>query len=257
MKTHDAPRRPGHPCWFDLFTSDAGKVVPFYEAVFPWEIRDLGSDLNHYRIGYVGGRAAAGIGEIPADAKYEAAWMIHFASEDVAAQAEIARGLGGVVLMEPHRVPGQGSFAILRDPTGAEFALWQAESNIGAEISEAPGAMRWCEVNTRDPDEARRFYEVILNAKATRMDGPGTPYYRLMQDDAPLAGILQMTKEWEGIDPHWMPYFGVQDAAAAADAAAANGGSVAVEPFETPGGRIAVLVDPAGASFSVMELSVG
>ena len=253
MKTHDAPRPPGHPCWFDLFTPDPEKVIPFYEAIFPWEIRDLGPDLNHYRIGYVDGRAAAGIGTIPSDATYESGWLIHFASQDVAAQAEIARGLGGVVLMKPHHVPGQGRFAILRDPTGAEFALWEAESNIGAEIAEAPGAMRWCEVNTRDSDAARRFYEVILSAEATRMDGPGTTYYRLMQDDTPLAGILQMTKEWEGIDPHWMPYFQTEDAAAAADAATAAGGSVGVPPFETPFGRIAVLSDPAGAHFSVME----
>ena len=253
MKTHDTPRTPGYPCWFDLFTPDPEKVVPFYEAVFPWEIRDLGPEMNHYRIGYVDGRAAAGMGELPSGAKYRPAWMIHFAAQDVAAQAEIARGLGGVVLMEPHRVPGQGRFVILRDPTGAEFALWEAEANVGAEISEAPGAMRWCEVNTRDSDRAKAFYEVLLNAEAVLMETPGTTYYQLMQGDAPLAGILQMTKEWEGVDPHWMPYFQVQDATSAAEAAKAANGSVAVPPFDTPFGRIAVLSDPAGAHFSIME----
>jgi predicted enzyme related to lactoylglutathione lyase len=52
---------------------------------------------------------------------------------------------------------------------------------------------------------------------------------------------------------HWHVYFGTDDADAAAATAAEQGGTVAVPPFDTPVGRIAVLGDPQGAVFSVIK----
>jgi predicted enzyme related to lactoylglutathione lyase len=52
-----------------------------------------------------------------------------------------------------------------------------------------------------------------------------------------------------------MNYFAVDDCDKAAEKAAELGGSVAQGPFDSPYGRIAVLADPSGASFSVMRLA--
>jgi predicted enzyme related to lactoylglutathione lyase len=57
-----------------------------------------------------------------------------------------------------------------------------------------------------------------------------------------------------GIPPHWDIYFG----AASVDSTAAKvtelGGTVMVEPFDIPVGRMAVCVDPQGAMFSLFEM---
>ena len=63
-----------------------------------------------------------------------------------------------------------------------------------------------------------------------------------------------MNEQWpEEIPAHWMAYFAVVDADAAARKVAELGGTVSVEPFDLPDvGRIAVVNDLEGAVFSVM-----
>ena len=88
-------------------------------------------------------------------------------------------------------------------------------------------------------------------------DAIATTYLVLAIGGEDVAGILEMTDEWEGIPPHWMAYFEVPDCDAAAAAAREAGGTVSVEPFDLPYGRIAVLTDPFGAVFSVNQTPDG
>jgi predicted enzyme related to lactoylglutathione lyase len=63
-----------------------------------------------------------------------------------------------------------------------------------------------------------------------------------------------MTDDWPAeIPPHWMPYFAVDDADATAARAPELGGNTNVPPNDIPPGRIAVLSDPAGAHFSIIQ----
>lgn len=253
MKSHDAPRPEGHPCWFDLMTRDPARVEDFYRAVFGWTLEDQGEDYDHYRMAYADGRAAAGIGTIPDDAVYPPAWTVHFAVDDVDERTAAARELGAEIALDVREIPKMGRFSILQDPTGATFALWEAGGHIGAQVAQAHGAMTWCEVNTHDAEAAKAFYTALLSATAEPMEGTGTTYYSLMKGGAAVGGILQMTKEWAGIPPHWMPYFQADDADDAVAAAGEAGGKVGVAPFDTPFGRISVINDPAGAVFSVLQ----
>ena len=67
-----------------------------------------------------------------------------------------------------------------------------------------------------------------------------------------VGGMLEMTREWEGIPSTWMVYFATRDTDETAKRATELGGSVGAPPFDTAFGRIAVLVDPAGGHFSVV-----
>ncbi len=51
-----------------------------------------------------------------------------------------------------------------------------------------------------------------------------------------------------------MIYIAVDDVDAACEKAKQLGGAVRVEPMDIPVGRLAVLTDPAGASFSILKL---
>jgi predicted enzyme related to lactoylglutathione lyase len=180
-------------------------------------------------------------------------WTVYFASEDAAADCERVKELGGQVMVEPMVISDSGSMAICVDPTGAAFGFWQANQHIGSGAENEHGSMTWCEVNTRDSAAAREFYSKLLNATTSKMEG--MDYYMIQRGDDMLAGILQMDEQWEGIPPHWMAYFAVDNTDATFERAVAAGGKLQVPAFDMAYGRMAVLSDPAGATFSIVQLA--
>ena len=70
-----------------------------------------------------------------------------------------------------------------------------------------------------------------------------------------IAGIDQMGVDWHGIPPHWLIYITVDDCDAAAARAEELGGAINRPPADVPNvGRFAVLTDPGGALFAVIQL---
>jgi len=259
MTRHDKAPAPGTPCWFDLLSPDAEAAAAFYAALFGWTYDVSGSEHGRYHTAMVDGRPAAGIGQRQEGTHAPSAWTVHLAAGDAAAMSDRVTELGGSVLSEPAEVRGLGHLAIVQDPGGAVFGLWQPLTHHGFGITHEHGTMGWCEVNVPDGEAAKAFYAELMGAEARRLESDAVPtaYYVLWKDDDAVAGILEMTAEWQGVPPHWMPYFEVEDCDAAARAAEAAGGSVSVQPFDTEYGRIAVVTDPFGAAFSVNQTSAG
>lgn len=255
MPQHDGPRAEGLPCWVDLSAPDVDAAAAFYRSILGWEFAETGPEYGGYRMASRGGRFAAGVGPQEGDAP--AVWVLYFAVESADRTAERARELGGTVLVEPFDVATQGRMAVVADPSGAAFGLWQAGEHHGFQVSGEPGGFGWAEVNTPDADAARDFYTALFDASSAIVENPATTYYSLSKDGAAIGGVLQMTAEWEGIPPHWMPYFEVDDMDAAVARAKDGGGTVAVEPFATPLGRIAVVGDQAMAFFSLLQRGAG
>jgi len=242
----------GTPSWFDLMTDDVEGARAFYGKVFDWEF-DVGSpDSGFYSIAKRRGRKAAGMGQKPADASFPNAWTVYFAVDDCDAAVALASEHGAHVSMQPMDVFDQGRMAMLADPTGGVYGLWQPGAHRGAEITAEHGAMAWCEVNTRDLDRATDYYSAVYDLSPREIDMPSR-YATLHRGEPAVAGVLQMTDEWGDMPPHWMPYFAVADADAACAVIAAEGGNVAHGPFDTPYGRMAVCTDPSGAAFSVIR----
>lgn len=255
MPRVETPRPRGTPCWFDVMSPDVERSADFYARLFGWTYDASGPEFGHYHLAKVKDRAAAGVGQMQPGAEYPSAWTVYMMADDAAAMAEDAARRGGKVVGGVHEVPGMGRLAILQDPAGVTFGLWEPRAHAGAEVAHEHGAMGWCEANVPDADAARDFYTGLLGLNAHRLDDPDMPttYHVLSNGDENVAGILQMTKEWEGVPPHWMVYFEVRDADAACATADAAGGTVSVPPFDTSFGRIAILNDPFGAVFSVNE----
>ena len=254
MTTRTTKRSAGEPTWIDLATTDLAVAKNFYQQVFGWDFFDTGPDFGHYHFALSQGRNAAGVGLIwPPDSPQPSAWTIYFASDDAAADSERVKALGGQVMVEPMTIGDSGAMAICVDPTGAVFGLWQALNHIGAGVEEEHGSMTWREVNTRDAAAASVFYGKLLNLTAHKTEFAGTDYYYLQRGDKMCAGILQMDTNWEGIPPHWMGYFQVDNTDTAVERAVAAGGKVHVPAFDMEYGRMAVIGDPAGAVFSIIQ----
>ena len=52
--------------------------------------------------------------------------------------------------------------ALLADPEGAAFSVWQARQHRGAQVVNEPGSLNFNVLNTRDPEAAKRFYGAVF-----------------------------------------------------------------------------------------------
>ncbi|HRE90463.1 MAG TPA: VOC family protein, partial [Myxococcota bacterium] len=224
--------------------------------LFGWSFDIQGPEYGNYAVAMKDGGVAAGMGQLPPDAGFPPSWTVYFAVESADAAAGAAAQQGGQVMMPPMDVGTQGRMAILVDKTGAVFGVWQPKDHTGATIVQEPGSMAWCEVNTRDAAGARAFYEGTFGLSTKPIEaGGGTEYYTMHLGELTVAGILQMTAEWGELPPHWIAYFAVEDTDASAERVKALGGKVMHGPFDTPYGRMAVVMDPQGAVFSIIKPS--
>ena len=244
----------GAPTWFDLMTPDAPKTRDFYQALFGWQYIVSGPEMGYYSMAQLNGHMAAGISPTMPGNNNPSVWSVYLATNDIKADSARIVQLGGQLIVEPMQVADQGWMVIAIDPTGAAFRLWQGGQHIGATITEEPGSMAWCEVNTRDAVKARDFYCALYGL--TWEPVQGMEYYTLKDGEQYLAGVLQMDHNWpDSIPAHWIPYFSVASADETAKLAAQNGGQVRIEPFDSPHGRIAWIADPFGATFVVVAMT--
>jgi len=242
----------GTPCWFDLMTSDRAGAVAFYGQLFGWQVTAGDPEYGHYGMCQLDGDNVAGLGPLPPGAAFPPAWTIYFASADAAHTARAITEAGGRLVVAPMEVPAAGVMVIATDPTGAVFGVWEPRGHVGATRVHEPGAMAWCEVNTRDAARAASFYATVFGLEARPMDNPHMVYQTLHKGEVAAAGVLQMTEAWGDLPPHWMPYFQVVDCDASAARGKELGGAVMHGPFDTPFGRMAVIRDPQGAVFMIM-----
>ncbi len=121
---------PGRICWNELLSTDAEAAQRFYSAVFGWQPqpKDMGP-YGLYRIQMLGDKQAAGLMQNPQNGA-PSAWLSYFLTMHLQGDTELAKSLGGTPLMENAPIPGLGAFSMLKDPTGAVFALF--EPNMAA-----------------------------------------------------------------------------------------------------------------------------
>ncbi|RMH87109.1 MAG: VOC family protein [Actinomyces sp.] len=120
-----------------------------------------------------------------------------------------------------------------------------------------PGTPSWIELATPDPAAAERFYGPLMGwSFHTEPAGEDATYTMVLRDGEPVAGLMTQPPEQieMGLPALWNTYVTVESADEAAARAAGAGGSVMAPPFDVMDvGRMAVVVDPAGAVTCVWE----
>jgi uncharacterized protein len=245
-------------CWVDLSTTDAASAKRFYGELFGWSHEDLpAGEHGVYTMLRRGGLDVAALSELSPEQRELSApphWLCYVAVDDADESAGRVKSLGGKVLAGPFDVPGAGRMALVADPGGASFALWQAREQAGAGLAGKPGAMCWHELATRDVRQSAAFYGELFGWVPRTIDESASPHGTWQRAGRDLGGLIEMTNEWGDLPPHWMVYFAVEDADASAARASALGGKVCVLPADVPEvGRFAVIDDPQGATFSILQ----
>ena len=146
--------------------------------------------------------------------------------------------------------------AILQDPTGAVFQVWEPKKHIGARIMNEAGALCWTELTTSNTTAAEAFYTQLFGW-TPKHSAAGAPmeYTEFSVAGSPSIGMMPKPAQMPPQVPSfWMPYFQVTSVDTSASKAKELGGKVMVGPNEIPGtGRFAVLTDPQGAAFAVYQ----
>ncbi|MFG3496466.1 VOC family protein [Streptomyces sp. NPDC047928] len=260
---------PGTPAWFDLGSPDVAASADFYSRLFDWTatvVSDPGA--GGYTTFASDGRLVAAVAEHQIDTPYHrpygpgqqhgmpAMWAVYFATDDADALTKRAETAGGEIVMSSMDVMGLGRMAVVADPAGAAFAVWQKLGMEGAEITGVPGSVGWVELVTDDIPAARDFYAATLGMtpRDVALEGVTDPVWQI--GPTAVAGTRALG-DTGAVRAHWAVSFAVRDCDAAVRRAVELGGTVENAAHDTPRGRRAELLDPLGASFSVVELADG
>ena len=246
----------GTPTWADCATTDLDASEAFYAELFGWTARrEPGSGGRVYSIQMLGDKMVAGIYELDESMRATGIpphWSTYIEVDDVDAAVARAKTGGGKVIEAPFDEADVGRMAVIQDSVGAFVNLWHQAPGQGETLFNAPGSMIWNELITKEPESAAGFYETVLGVQSEVMDMQ-PPYTVLKSGDRVVAGILAMTPEMGDMPASWDVYFGTEDTDATVAKAVRAGGKALREPFDTPGGRMAVLQDPQGAVFEVIN----
>lgn len=252
----------GRFLWHDLMTSDVEGATRFYGSVAGWTTTpfgagDAGEGKPPYLMWLAGGRPVGGVTTRPDDsASPPAFWMAHVGTPDLDATYAAALALGARSHVPPTVIPSVGRFAIVADPQGAPFSLYEpadATAAAAGSAAAAPsvGGFAWYELATRDAGAALEFYGRLFGWERTGASDMGAmgEYVMYGQGERTYGGMFNAGA---GVTPAWLLYIHVDSVERAVEAVRAGGGEVQHGPVAVPGGgRIAQCRDPQGGAFAV------
>ncbi|MDZ5662279.1 VOC family protein [Nocardioides sp. S-58] len=269
METQQRTYPAGVTSWVDLEQPDLGATQAFYGGLFGWQFEVVGG--GEYVIARLDGRDAAGLGEGDGDGS---AWTTYVAVDDADATTARVAAAGGTVV-EPVGVVGSaGRMAVVDDPAGARFRLWEAGHRLGAQVTNAPGSWNFSDLHGVDADTVERFYADVFGWVVTDV-GFGRMIRRPGYGDHVAATVDPGIHERQaGVSvpdgfadaigwivardpeesPHWHVTFTVADRDAAAADVVRLGGTVLASD-DTDWTRTARVRDPQGAQLTLSQFS--
>ena len=249
----------GKIVWHDLMTTDTRAAISFYGKLMGWGTMPFDKDPS-YLMWTNHGEPLGGVVPLPEESRRMGtppSWLMYVGVPSVETTVQQARTMGARVLVGPGDIPDGGRYAIVADPQGAVFAVYSGtQPTPDAEVEPKPGEFSWHELVTNDWQAAWRFYEPLFGwVKADAMDmGPAGIYQMFSRKGRLLGGMYNRPPDVPA--PNWLCYASVNSADDAAAKTLKLGAKVVQGPMEVPGGdRIAVILDPQGASFALHSRS--
>ncbi|MDX2151649.1 MAG: VOC family protein [Bryobacteraceae bacterium] len=247
-------------CWVELGTPDTAGAKQFYTDLFGWDVEEVPMGPSEtYTMFRTQGLQHAAMYRLQPEHLAQGVpphWAVYIATDNADASAAKARELGATILAGPFDVRSSGRMAILKDPHGATFAVWQANEHIGARIAGVPGTLCWTELVTPDAKGSKQFYTSLF-PWSTKVGASAVPDSQIEYTEWQLAGqSIGGMMEMKDLPPHWMPYFLVSNCAESVQLAQELKAHVQFGPMPIAGvGDFAVLRDPQGAHFTAISLS--
>jgi predicted enzyme related to lactoylglutathione lyase len=119
---------PGDWIWTSLLTPDPDHDAGFYQSLFDYDVFEVASNptASQHLVLSTEKYARASVNSLPpAKQQVHAHWLNYVRVDDAVATARQITNLGGHVLVEPHLDRHGGRIAIVSDPQGATFGLFE------------------------------------------------------------------------------------------------------------------------------------
>lgn len=239
----------------DLMCTDPDAGARFYNELFGWkttELKVMGFTVRRLSLGE---QVLGAVMPFDKSLGYPSHWVPYVYVESVEDCCKRVSELGGDVCMGATEIP-PGRFALVNDRRKALFSPFTPKGGGPAEppTPASAGSFCWDELLTNDTDGAKTFYTSLFGWGSKEWDmGPAGKYTLLLRGEGPIAGIMNMPASAPH-PPMWLSYVAVDDADGTAERAKKSGGTVAAAPRDVPEvGRVAVLLDPTGASIAILQ----
>jgi predicted enzyme related to lactoylglutathione lyase len=249
----------GKLIWLDLETTDLPGAKLFYHALFGWNYRDYHALGVDYTVAMAHGTPVAGLvrRQIVNDTERRSVWLPFFSVADVGATFELALKAHAQVRSEPENLPLRGRQARLTDPEGAVFALVTSSSGDPSDDPNPRPLGTWGSpaLLARDPAGEAVFYQGLFRyaVLGTPTDA-GFERIRLSAGTHERASVRPLPGG-EALNPQWISFVRVFSNAESVRQAVTLGGRVLVPATRAMhGASTAILADPTGAAFGIVEL---
>jgi hypothetical protein len=236
----------GRFVWHELVTPDANAAHAFYGKAIGWKSQPWEEDSSYVMF-------AAPRGPIGATVKGSAAphWLPYIGTGDIEKTVALAKQNGGTMLKDVDTMSSGSRYAVLQDPYGASFGVYESAENYGKITPPKPGEHSWHELMSSDHDAAFDFYSALFGWEKIRehdMGDMGT-YLIYGLNGKEFGGMMRVMDG--GPAAAWVSYVHVKDVNQTAKKVKSAGGQVINGPMEVPGGDwIVMAVDPQGAMFA-------
>lgn len=241
--------------WADLATTDQSAAKDFYSGVFGWDAEDMPvGDGTSYSMMRLDGKNVAAIAPQPPqqrDAGVPPMWNSYITVESADAAVQDAEQLGATVHAPPFDVLEAGRMAVIQDPQGAFFMVWEPRAHIGAGLVNAPGALAWNELSSSDVDASAAFYGELFGWTTEPFEDSPQRYLIIKNGDRGNGGVRELGDQ--PAPPHWLAYFGIDDIDAGLAKVQELGGSRLAGPIDIGIAKIAIVQDPQGAAFAIYD----
>jgi predicted enzyme related to lactoylglutathione lyase len=246
---------PGTFSWADVTTPDQPAAKEFYAGLFGWEADDRPvGDGVFYSMMQVDGHDVAAVSPEPQVQREQGLpprWNNYITVESADAAADRASELGATVIAPAFDVMDVGRMAVIQDPQGAYFMVWEPKTRIGAGLVNQPGALVWNELASPDLDASAKFYGDLFGWATRPLEGSPAPYLVVMNGDRSNGGIRELSGDDADVPPHWLPYFGVDDIDQGLSRVEELGGTVHGDAIDIGIAKIGIVQDPQGAMFAL------
>lgn len=239
----------GTPLWVDLVSPDIDASVAFYAGLFGWKVSRTGQ-VGSYRMFSSAGKVVSGIRPLLGEL-LSPQWMTYLSTDDAAQTVRRVEAAGGKVLIETDPDEAMGMM-ILQDKMGAVFGIFQNDLFGGAQVFNQPVSLTFNQLTTHEPEVGKHFYSQVFGWQPRERNmGGGFTFTYFFHGARAIAGLMAMNESERRA--HWKIYFAVEDTDALVSRAAGLGGKVLMSPTDGPFGRSAMLNDPQGAEFSIIQ----
>jgi predicted enzyme related to lactoylglutathione lyase len=235
------------PCWVDVMVDTEEQhhdLRAFLTALFDWTWDLGGPEMGYYSIASSNGSPVLGLSRFEGA---RGAATTYFSTSDIDATLQQSIDLGATAVTPSSQVMDLGYMAILVDPTGASFGLWQPGTFHGFGVQYEVNTPGWFDHGSSDPQKAGEFYAGVTGHQLTTMEGD----MRILQNGEQWFASISTSPPDQA--PQWKPIFIVDSLERIHEAVPRHGGAILVDRMPVPGSELCIFTEPVnGTIMTVM-----